>query len=137
VSRTQDALSLFEQGYNCAQAILAAFAPNGEASREVYLKLASSFGSGMSRTGNTCGAVSGALMVIGLHLGPSQKKRPLVKLKLERTSKKFLKEFEKRHGTVVCNPLRGHEPNGMYRKGKNDLCPAFVKTAAEILEELF
>ncbi len=136
MSRTDIALSLFSDGYNCAQAILAAFAPEGAADRAIYLKVASAFGSGIARTGSTCGAVTGALMAIGMHFGPSQKGHPIHSLKLDKKYKKFLKEFNARHGTTMCNPLRGKEDDGQYHKGEKELCPGFVRTAAEILEEM-
>jgi C_GCAxxG_C_C family probable redox protein len=136
MTRTDTALSLFSEGYNCAQAILAAFAPEGAADREVYLKISSAFGSGIASTGSTCGAVTGALMAIGMNLGPSQKGHPIHNLKLERKYRKFLKEFNSRHSTTLCNPLRGKDNDGKYRKGEKERCPGFVRTAAEILEEM-
>jgi hypothetical protein len=55
---------------------------------------------------------------------------------VDRASRKFLKAFEQRHGTITCNHLRGHIGVGTYHKGQNDSCPSFVQTAAEILEKL-
>ena len=60
------ARTLFLEGCSCAQAVLAAFAPEVGLSQEQALRLASSFGGGMGGLRETCGAVSGMLLAVGL-----------------------------------------------------------------------
>jgi C_GCAxxG_C_C family probable redox protein len=64
-----DAVSHFSEGFNCAQAVLLAHGPRLGIAADDCARLAAPFGAGMARTGSTCGAVTGALMVIGLRLG--------------------------------------------------------------------
>ena len=63
---TKKAVDLFENKYNCAQSVLTAFGPQFELEPEITLKIACGFGAGMGRLQETCGAVTGAFMVIGL-----------------------------------------------------------------------
>ena len=66
MSKVDDAVATFKTGFNCAQSVLAAFGPELGLSCEQCLRMACAFGGGIARQGRICGAVSGALMVIGL-----------------------------------------------------------------------
>jgi len=136
VTRTEDAISLFNQQYNCAQAILASYGPGYGLKREIALKVASVFGSGTARTGGMCGAVTGALMVLSLRYCTGEPKgffpRPVHK-----KARQFIREFEKEAGSHNCNAMRGKDPHkGHYVKGKNESCPGFVELACRLLEEM-
>jgi C_GCAxxG_C_C family probable redox protein len=61
----------FEQGYSCSQSILSAFASQFGLAEEFAIKISSPFGGGIARQGETCGAVTGALMVLALEFGPN------------------------------------------------------------------
>ena len=82
MDREKIALENFNQGLNCAQSVFCVFAQEGGLSREKALLVASCFGGGM-RCGEVCGAVTGALMAIGLNFGfisvqnPADKARSL------------------------------------------------------------
>ena len=67
-SKVEKSANYFKNGFNCAQAVLAAFAEGFGLSEEMALKVATQFGGG-ARKGEMCGAVSGALMVLGLKFG--------------------------------------------------------------------
>ena len=78
MSHTDLALSRFSEGFSCSQSVLAAFAPELGLDADAALRVSAAFGGGMGRLGDTCGAVTGALMVLGLRLrrdrrGPSGK----------------------------------------------------------------
>jgi len=68
-NRSKEAVSRFMQGYNCAQAVSSVFARDAGVPEEVILCAATGFGAGAGRTGGTCGAVSGGVLVIGLSFG--------------------------------------------------------------------
>jgi len=103
--------------------------------KETLLRLSSMFGGGIAHTGGTCGAVTGALMAIGLRLGTSEPKIPPEKAR--RTAAEFIKRFYALHGSVDCNAMRGVAgPSGVYVKGENELCTGFVRDAADMLQEL-
>ena len=67
--RLRKAEELFLQGYNCAQAVSCACAGDCGVPSELVVKLATGFGAGMGRTQETCGAVSGAILALGLRGG--------------------------------------------------------------------
>lgn len=69
MSRREQAVALFMEGYNCAQSLAGAFADAAGMDQRVMLKLASSFGGGMGRLREVCGAVSGSLMILSLVYG--------------------------------------------------------------------
>ena len=68
MNKVEKSLDYFKNGFNCSQALLATFAADFGLSEEVALKVATQFGGG-ARKGEMCGAVSGALMVLGLKYG--------------------------------------------------------------------
>ena len=135
-----DAVSYFTQGHNCAQAVLLAHGPRLGIDADHCLKLAAPFGAGMARTGSTCGAVTGALMVIGLRLGHTVADDLATQERCYEVSRDFLARFHERHGTVICRELLGCDPgtpDGLAEiKGRNlhaTLCTGLVRTAAELL----
>ena len=143
MGNAEDAVACFKEGYNCSQAVLAAYAESFGLDRRTALRLSSAFGGGIARTGGTCGAVTGALMVIGLHCG--KKGEPPFEGKNDACAMggKFLKEFRARHDSVQCRELLrcdvGKEEGMEHAKKENLfalLCPKFVESAAQILDEM-
>ena len=143
MSRTDQAVRMFEQEYSCSQSVFATFADPADLPRETALRVAAGFGGGLARTGETCGAVTGAVMVLGLRHCDAPADDPEVKLKVYPPVQEFLARFKARHGSVVCRELLGCDlgtPAGLERAREQGLfksrCPAFVRSAAEILEDL-
>jgi C_GCAxxG_C_C family probable redox protein len=136
------AVAHFTQGFNCAQAVLLAHGPRLGIDADHCLRLAAPFGAGMARTGSTCGAVTGALMVIGLKLGHTVADDLTTKEKCYEVSRDFLEKFRERHGSVICKELLGLDPGtpeGLAEVKARDLhttiCTGLVRTAAELLDE--
>ena len=83
MTKAQTAHKYFKDGYNCCQAVALAFCDELGMDKETVLKLASSFGGGIGRLREVCGAVSGMCMVLGVKYGYSdpksnhRKSRPL------------------------------------------------------------
>ena len=130
----------FAHGFNCAQAVLSAFAEETGISEESALRLASPFGGGIARQGQVCGALTGALMVLGLHIGNTD---PSYKEETYFLSQEFMETFQKKHGSILCRELLGYDlsrPEGLQaaREGKvfATVCPALVSGAAEALTEM-
>jgi C_GCAxxG_C_C family probable redox protein len=143
MSNIERATATFQEKFSCSQAVLSAFAPELGLNREVALKVAGAFGGGMARTGQTCGAVTGALMVIGLKHGQILADDLLAKEKTYALAQEFLKRFQERHGATLCPALLGYDigdPQEMQiAKDKGlftSLCPRLVADAAEILQEI-
>ncbi len=96
----------------------------------------------MVNKGETCGAVTGALMIIGLKYGATDAEDKLSKKKTYELAGKFMKKFEVRNKSAVCRELLGFDigandtPNLNKSKIIMQQCPKYVKDAAEILEEI-
>jgi C_GCAxxG_C_C family probable redox protein len=140
MSPTDRSQELFLQGYNCAQATFAAFAEEVGMNEAICLTLASTFGGGLGRQASVCGAVTGALMVLGLRYGSAEVPSPEEKKRVYGYVGCFLAAFKARHGSMICKELLGCDistPEGMEQAlAKNfhtDICPQFVRAAAEIL----
>ena len=125
------------RGFNCAQSVFTAFAVGYGLDEATAFKLASMLGGGLSRHGEVCGAVSGALLALGLALGSD---RPEGKEQSYRLGDDFLKRFQHIHGTLLCRELINfdlHTPEGLeLARASGALktrCPVFVRDAADIV----
>jgi len=137
---SKSAAAMFLEGCNCAQAVLAACGRDYGLPRDTALRVAQAFGGGMGRTGNVCGAATGALMVIGLK-GSSND--PAAKAESGRIAREFLTQFKARQGSLLCRDIIGCDlstPEGLkfaHESGRHQtLCPKAVRDAAEIVEDL-
>jgi C_GCAxxG_C_C family probable redox protein len=136
------AVDTFRNGINCTQAILSAWGSRHGLDRDTAMKLGGAFGSGMNM-GETCGAVTGALMVIGLRHAKVSRAGFLSRDRTERETLDFIERFKQRNGAVSCKELLGCDlgsPEGRATakrdKSFKTRCPKFVRDAAEILEEM-
>ena len=132
------ALTHFDQGFNCAQSVLAPFAVQLGLDESQMLKLASPFGGGVARRGEVCGAMTGALMVIGLAQGSDT---PSGKESIYALGQAFLERFEARHGTILCRELIHCDistPEGFQQAREQAvfkaLCPRFIRDSVEIIK---
>ena len=144
MDRVEQAVSCFEEGFNCAQALLSVYGPQLRLDHEIALKVSESFGRGMGGMGKTCGAVTGAFMVIGLKHGRIKVEDKPAKEKTYRLVKEFVVSFESRNGTIICKELLRNSAKNTPRKkklitAKNPMaaiCSKFVRDAAEIIEQI-
>jgi C_GCAxxG_C_C family probable redox protein len=135
-------VSCFKNGLNCTQAVLTVYGPQFGMDREIALKVGGAFGSGMGM-GETCGAVTGALMVIGLKHTKVNGVRFISKEATYDLAGEFITRFKERNRSVVCRELL--ECDVSTREGLREAqkekhfkkrCPKYVRDAAEILEEI-
>ena len=143
MTKPDDAASTFKQGFNCSQAVFCAFADECGIDRTLGLRVAGAFGGGMARTGETCGAVTGALMVIGMKYGKVRVEDDQAKLKTYEVARRFMERFTDRHGHLKCRDLLGYDlstPEGRRavaeRRLHETLCVKLVQDAAGILEQV-
>ncbi|MHB9098035.1 MAG: C-GCAxxG-C-C family protein [Syntrophales bacterium] len=141
--KIEAAVGSFRDGFNCSQAILSTYSGEFGLERKAALKAAAAFGAGMGRLGEVCGAVTGALVVIGLKHGHTEAKDKETKEKTYDRARDFAGRFRSRHGALCCRDLLGCDlttAEGMAaarQKGLfTELCPRFVRSAAEILEDV-
>ena len=109
----------------------------------IALRIADGFGGGMGSTGETCGAVTGAFMTIGLKYGRTMVKDRDAHRKTNSIINEFIQIFKSRNESIVCRELLGCDisnPEGRNsdkeKKLCTTLCPKLVQDAAEIIEEL-
>lgn len=143
MTHAQKARTLFCNGCNCAQAVFAAFAEDFGIEESQALKLASSFGGGMGGMRDTCGAVTGMLMVAGLKWGYDDVKDQETKTAHYARTRMLIEQFKQVHTTYVCRELLSAleklqaDPSPRtpeyYRVRP---CARFVETAAQLLDDM-
>lgn len=143
MSKKKEALKTFGERFNCAQAVFASFAGDLGLDRRTALRAASGFGSGMAGMALTCGAVTGALMVIGMKYGYISGEDRQAKSRTYDLAKEFIREFSQQNGSIVCRELLGCDvstPDGLRLAREKDLfrtlCPKYVRSSVIILEEM-
>lgn len=137
------AVSNFKEGYNCAQSVFLAFAEECGFDKETALKLSSSFGGGMGRLREVCGAVSSMFAIAGIKKGYISPTDDEAKAKHYELIQHLANEFKKEHDTIICRELLGlpegaDEPTPSKRTEQyyeERPCELFIQTAARIIEK--
>lgn len=142
MNRADRAIELFNNNFNCSQAVFTVFATEYGISEELALKLATSFGGG-ARSGEMCGAVSGALMVLGLKYGHFNAENNEQKQKAYSLVNEFVNRFKEINRSIVCRDLLGYDLSKpdefeiIASKGLcKTICPNMVRSAVDILEQM-
>jgi C_GCAxxG_C_C family probable redox protein len=142
MSKVDEAVDCFCRGAACSQAIFGTYAPLLGLPREQAMKIASGFAGGM-RMGETCGAVTGAFMLLGLKYANDNCDQRDSRENVYAPIRKFTEEFRKRDKTVVCKEMIGCDistPQGaqdaIQRGVYRNICPDIVRHAAEIIEQM-
>ena len=105
--RIEKAVELFKEGYNCSQSVVAAFADLYGFTPEQALKVSASFGGGIGRMRQTCGAACGLFMLAGLETGCTEGKDREGKEANYKVVQELAEEFRKRNGSLICAELLG------------------------------
>ena len=138
------ARELFCQGYNCAQAVLCAFGDVTGLDRDAAARLASSFGGGLGRLREVCGAVSSAAIVLGIARGYDDPTDPEAKKNHYRLIQDFAERFTEANGSIICRELlSGVEATiGGAPEVRTEAyyaarpCPNLVASAAQLLDRM-
>ena len=135
--------AMFRSGFNCAQSVLACCGGPRGVPRELAIRLAGPLGGGIGATGKTCGAVTGALMALGLKAVSPDPKDGEAKQKVYALTREFLRQFRERNGHTDCRDLVGIDlstPEGRRQFKEANLtvtiCVPLIRSAAEIVEEM-
>ena len=141
------AVQLFKEGYNCSQSVFAAFADKYGIDQELALRLSASFGGGMGRMREVCGAVSGMLLAAGLETGAVDGSDREGKAANYKEVQTLADLFREENGSIICRELLGLEQKDgrtppvpekrteeYYKKRP---CVELVRCAAEILEKRY
>ena len=138
------AKELFEEGYSCAQSVFAAFSDETGFEFDTALKISSSFGGGMGRLREVCGAVTAMFMIAGIKLGYSDPKDDEAKARHYELIQSLAQKFKEQNGSFICRDLLGlgegaddPEPekrNDEYYSSRP--CSGLVECAAEMIDEV-
>jgi C_GCAxxG_C_C family probable redox protein len=137
------ARAYFKEGYNCSQSVFMAFCDEYDMDFEMALKISSSFGGGMGRLREVCGAVTGMFMVAGMIYGYSDPKDHTSKSEHYKRIQYLAKEFEEKNNSIICRDLLGlgtskDSPVPELRTAeyyKKRPCVALVGMAADIMDQ--
>ena len=142
--RVEKAVALFHEGYNCAQSVVAAYADLYGIDTETALKMSASFGGGMGRMRQVCGAVSGMFMINGLDNGQTDPTDKEAKQRNYAKVQELAAAFRSENGSILCGELLA----GTCRKVSDDPhpsertpeyyrkrpCAEYVRCCAQLIE---
>ncbi len=138
---SQIATNYFKNGYNCAQSVFLTYAKDFGIDEAMALKLSSSFGGGMGRLREVCGAVSAMFMVAGLAKGYTEPNNDIVKAEHYQRIQELAQLFKEKHGTIICRELLDSKDTSFVPSKRTEEyyakrpCEQFVKDVCEILDE--
>ena len=140
-NRVSTAITFFESGYNCSQSVFMAYSDRYGIEPEMAAKLASSFGGGMGRLREVCGAVSAMFLLLGLHYPFTDPNDKVAKTTNYKAVQRTATEFKLIMGSYICADLLKlkHEPQYPESSERNEAyyksrpCTRCVKVASEIV----
>ena len=141
--RAKQAGRYFAEGYNCAQSVAIAFEKELGMEKQAIARLMSSFGGGMGRLREVCGACSGMFMAAGLLYGYAGPEEGAVKSAHYALIRELAAQFEAVHGSIVCREILGKraEVGGTPEKRTEEYykrrpCAIIVEDAVMVLEQI-
>lgn len=141
MSKAELAAERFLNGLNCSQSVLASYGPALGLDEKTCIRMASPFGGGIGHVQEVCGALTGAIMAIGLKHGEGTDQRDGRDRIIELT-REFIGEFKKRKGSIFCRDLLGCDittNEGLEKareQGAFNVCADYVRLAGELLEKM-
>lgn len=143
MDRSDQAAKYMQDGYNCAQAVILAFADALGMDAETAVRVSAGFGGGLGRSGNVCGAVSGAVMALSLKYGSTDPQDKEAKEITYAHTRSFVERFQNRYGSLTCPGLLGYDIGNPaeYQKARElglfqSRCTLHVRSAAQIAGEI-
>ena len=142
INHEEKAIALFKEGYNCAQSVFLAFNDVMGLDEKTALKLSSSFGGGIARLREVCGAVSGMCMVLGVLYGYDDPKDMESKKAHYAFIREATEKFKAENGSIICRDILGDPEHGgdpeprtesYYKKRP---CAEYVGMCAKIVEDI-
>ena len=143
MAKSDEASRMMCDGFSCSQSVVATFAERFGIDRETALRIGMGFGGGIGRQGDTCGALTGGVVVLGLANVPGSTDNKVAKEETYQRVVELTERFEQRFGARACRDLLGHDLSkpAEYAQAKaenlfRNRCPHFVAGVAELLEAI-
>jgi C_GCAxxG_C_C family probable redox protein len=143
MNRKETAINYFNNGFNCSQAVLISFKDKFDLDEKSLLQISSPFGAGMGRLQKTCGAVSGANMVLGLRFGKHVSDDKESGDKMYELVRVFDEEFINAHNSALCRNIlnvdlmtEDGQAEFKDKEMKEKICNKCIETAVDILETM-
>ena len=144
MTKSEQAVSKFLEGYNCAQSVFYSFCDDLGLEKTYALKIACGFGAGMGRKEEVCGAVTGGIIVLGAKYGKVEKDDRSAQEMTYKKTRELMDKFAKKHGTYICRQLLNgceltlEEGQKSFKENDmlNKICLPCVQSVVNILEEL-
>jgi C_GCAxxG_C_C family probable redox protein len=143
MTKNELAINEFKSGYNCAQSVVSAFCDDLKMDKALALRMSTGFGSGMGRLQGTCGAVTGAFMVIGVSVCNKNENNADRKAKAIEIIQAFNEKFTALHNTTDCRDLLGcnlNTPEGhayfIDNNLRDKICCKCISDSVDILTDL-
>ena len=131
-SRKKIAIEKHDLGYNCAQSVALTYADLVDMAPEQLFKITEGFGLGGGNMQGTCGAISGAIALIGLLNSCGDLEHPSTKAQTYALGREILERFKAQNGSVLCHELKGVSTGKALRS-----CPDCIMDACQLFEELY
>ena len=131
-SRKKIAIEKHDLGYNCAQSVALTYADLVDMAPEHLFKITEGFGLGGGNMQRTCGAISGAIALIGLLNSCGDLEHPSTKAQTYALGREILERFKAQNGSILCHELKGAGTGKVLRS-----CPDCIMDACQLFEELY
>lgn len=131
-SRKKIAIEKHDLGYNCAQSVALTYADLVDMAPEHLFKITEGFGLGGGNMQGTCGAISGAIALIGLLNSCGDMEHPSTKAQTYALGREILERFKAQNGSILCHELKGAGTGKVLRS-----CPDCIMDACQLFEELY
>jgi C_GCAxxG_C_C family probable redox protein len=142
MDKKQQFQEYLQNGFNCAQAVAIVFAQQLNIEKKTMLAATAGFGGGMGRQAMTCGALTGATIVLGFDRGQVENKDSVAKDLCYKSVQELFTQFTKIHGSTACKDLLNcdistHEGFEIHKKGEHSqMCLGFIETVIDILGDM-
>jgi C_GCAxxG_C_C family probable redox protein len=143
MAKADEAIASFKSGFSCSQAVLSSFSKELGLDRDAANRVACGFGGGIARMGNICGAVAGAIMVIGMKQGMTHSDDTAAREKTYALVQQFIRDYTTKNGSIACPDLLGYDmadpvqfKEAQEKKVAARICPGLVEDAVIVLERI-
>ncbi len=130
-TRIEQTIERRNKGYNCAQAVACTYCDLFGIDENTMLRITEAFGVGMGNMEGTCGAISGACVILGLLNSSGDSENVSSKGATGKLARQVMEQFKARNSSVICKELKGVTTGKMLRS-----CPDCIRDAAEFLENI-